>query len=136
MNPKPLALALALATTALSLQQAAAHHSFSMFDASKVVTLQGTVKEFEWVNPHTWLHIMVTDNTGVPKLWSLEMNSTALQASVGWKSDSLTPGDKVTVEMNPLKDGTRGGAARWVTLPDGRKLGRAGGRNEPGAGTR
>jgi hypothetical protein len=110
---------------------AAAHHSFAMFDQDKVVTLEGTVKEFEWVNPHSWLYVMVSDGAGAPKEWAVEMASTAAQTRAGWKADTVKVGDKVTVQLNPLKDGTRGGTIVSVTLPDGKKLGGGGQRNNP-----
>ena len=129
MNTK--VFALACVATLLPGLPAVAHHSFAMFDSSKVVTMQGTVKELEWVNPHVWLHLMIPDNTGAMKEWAFEMNAVALQMAAGWRADSVKPGDKVTVEINPLKDGTRGGALLWATLPDGRRLGKTGAPNTP-----
>jgi len=112
------AIAIASAAVSLLAVPAAAHHSFAMFDQQKVVTLTGTVKDFEWVNPHSWIYLMVADDNGAPKQWAIEMGSPA-------------PGDNVTIEMNPLKDGTRGGTIVSLTLPDGKKLGRAGQTNNP-----
>jgi hypothetical protein len=104
-----------------------AHHSFSMFDDQKLTVLNGTVKEFEWANPHTWIRLVVDDGTGKPLEWSLEMASVSTNAKNGWKSDSVKPGDKISVDIYPLKDGTRGGQVRAVTLTDGHKLGVGGG---------
>jgi hypothetical protein len=129
MNGKPSAFAcVALLVPALP---ALAHHSFAMFDTEKVVTIAGTVKEFEWVNPHSWLYVMVPDATGASREWAIEMGSTGAQARVGWSADTVKPGDRVTVEMNPLRDGTRGGTIVSVTLPNGRKFGSGGQRNNP-----
>ncbi len=127
------ARAFAIAITALSLLAlpAAAHHSFAMFDQQKVVTLKGTVKNFEWVNPHSWIYLMVADDSGVPIQWAIEMGSPAQTSRIGWKPDSIKPGDEVTIEMNPLKDGARGGTIVSLTLPDGKKLGKAGQTNDP-----
>jgi hypothetical protein len=117
-------LACAIALPAL------AHHSFAMFDQTKVVPLKGTVKEFQWTNPHAWIQIDVSNATGAPEMWSVELNSPNNLRRQGWKSNSLKPGDKVTVTINPLRDGKKGGLFVAVTLPDGKVLGdatRAGG---------
>jgi hypothetical protein len=98
---------------------AAAHHSFSMFDQTKVITLKGTVKEFEWTNPHTWIRIMVNDETGKPVLWAIEGSSPARLRTIGLHANSMKPGDVVTVSLNPMKDGTRGGRFVQAVLPDG-----------------
>jgi uncharacterized protein DUF6152 len=106
---------------------ASAHHSFAMFDAEKTVTMTGTVKEFEWTNPHSWLRIMVQDQaTGKPVQWALELGSPVQQQRVGWKPDSIKPGDTVTVTFHPLKDGSRGGGVLSATLPNGSTLGNGG----------
>ena len=99
-----------------------AHHSFAMFDAEKTVTLNGTVKEFEWTNPHMWLYVMVQDASGKASEYPLEMQGPGQSMKNGWKQDSLKPGDKVTVEMHPLKTGARGGQLLTVVLPSGQKL--------------
>ena len=102
------------------------------FDVDKTVTMTGTVKEFEWTNPHSWLRIMVDDQaTGKPLQWALEMGSPGQQSRVGWKPDSVKPGDKVTITMHPLKDGSRGGQFMSATLPGGKQLGNGGQRNNP-----
>ena len=123
------ALALAAIGTAVLAAPAFAHHSFAMFDATKTVTLKGTVKEFEWTNPHSWLRVMVTDDAGTPRQWALEMGSPGQQSRVGWKPDSVKPGDQVTVQMHPLKDGSRGGQFLSVELPNGEHLGNGGRKN-------
>jgi hypothetical protein len=106
---------------------AAAHHSFAMFDAEKTVTLKGTVREFEWQNPHVWLEMNVIDPaTGKPVKYSLEMGSVARSTYDGWKKDTVRPGDPITATMHPLKDGSRGGMYLSVELPTGQKFGRTG----------
>ena len=99
-----------------------AHHSFAMFDSTKNVSLDGTVKEFEWTNPHSWIRIMVADNAGTAKEWAIEMNSPAQNAQRGWKSDTLKPGDKIKLVIHPLRDGSRGGQFMSATLADGKSL--------------
>lgn len=112
---------------ALFVAPAFAHHSFAMFDADKTITLTGTVKEFEWTNPHAWLRIMVNDQaSGKAVQYALEMGSPGQQARVGWKPDSVKPGDKVTVTIHPLKDGSRGGQFITAMLPSGTMLGNGG----------
>lgn len=103
-----------------------AHHSFAMFDQAKEVRLVGTVKEFQWTNPHAFIHVEVTqgDEKGV---WDIELNSPNNLKRQGWKPNSVKPGDKVTLLANPLRDMSehRGGLFIAVTLPDGSVLGDA-----------
>ena len=104
-----------------------AHHSFAMFDQEKTITLKGTVKEFEWNNPHVWLRIMVMDQaTGKPLQYAFEMGSVARSTYDGWKRDSVKPGDALTITIHPLKDGSRGGMYLAAELADGHKFGRTG----------
>jgi hypothetical protein len=130
MNARSFGLALC-AVTAIA-APAFAHHSFSMFDQEKIVKLDGTVKELEWTNPHCWLRVMVEDPmTHQPKQWSIEMASTGQQSRIGWTPTIVKAGDKVAVEINPLRDGTRGGTMLLITLADGTKLGHGGQRGNP-----
>jgi hypothetical protein len=99
-----------------------AHHSFAMFDAEKTITLTGTVKEMEWTNPHMWLNVMAPDASGKMVEYPLEMQGPGQSMKNGWKQDSVRPGDKVTVEMHPLKTGARGGQLMSVVLPSGQRL--------------
>ena len=102
--------------------QAFAHHSFAMFDPDKTITKAGTVKELEWTNPHLWIHVMAPDDTGKIVEWSLEMQAVQQAMSGGWRSDIVHPGDKISIEFHPLRDGSRGGELLTATLADGRKL--------------
>ena len=110
---------------------AVAHHSFAMFDREKSVTLTGVVKEFEWTNPHVWLHVMAADTGGKAVEWSFEMQATAQASSGGWRPDTVKPGDKVMVEFHPLRDGSRGGELLAATVADGRRLGSSATRPAP-----
>jgi len=101
---------------------AMAHHSFSMFDRDKTTTISGIVKEFEFANPHGWVHMIATDASGKSREWSFEMQPISQLGPAGWKSDTLKPGDKVTVDYHPMKDGSRGGQFVAVILPGGTKL--------------
>jgi hypothetical protein len=119
-------LGLAAGAVALFAVPALAHHSHAMFDDTQKVTMQGTVKAFEWTNPHSWLQVMVTDQAGVTKEWSLEMGSPAGLSRNGWRPKTILPGDKVTVSIHPLKDGNPGGSLLSVTLPNGKTMGEEG----------
>jgi len=125
--------ALSMATIAVIAMgaPALAHHSFAMFDADKTVSITGTVKEFEWTNPHAWLRVMVADQSGKQMQWALEMGSPGQMAGRGWKPDSAKPGDKVTITLHPLKDGSRGGQLLSTVLPNGQQLNNGGNRNNP-----
>jgi hypothetical protein len=102
---------------------AAAHHSFAMFDQSRQVPLQGTVHDFQWTNPHAFIDVDVPNATGSTDLWKVELNSPNNLKRQGWKSSQMKPGDKVTVVINPLRDGSKGGLFVAVTLPDGKIMG-------------
>jgi hypothetical protein len=107
--------------------QAFAHHSFAMFDQTKTVTLKGTVKEFEWVNPHAWIRLLVVDQkTNKQVEYAFEMGSVIRSTKDGWKHDTIRPGDVISVTMAPLKDGSRGGMYLAAELPNGKKMGRTG----------
>jgi hypothetical protein len=112
------ALALAAAAPVL------AHHSPAAFEAQKTITLTGTVKEFRWQNPHTWIEVLVPDERGRDVLWNFELTSPTYLIRAGWKSNTLKPGDKVTISGRPLRSGEPGSAIFMsVTLADGRTLG-------------
>ena len=100
-----------------------AHHSFAMFDQSQQVTLKGTVSDFQWTNPHAWIHLDVPNANGVKDTWQVELNSPNNLKRQGWKSTSIKAGDQVTLVLNPLKDGSKGGLFVSITLPDGSVLG-------------
>jgi hypothetical protein len=105
---------------------AAAHHSFAMFDASKTVTLEGLVKEFQWTNPHAWIMLNVANEQGQAEQWAIELNGPSGLARDGWKPKTLTPGMNVSVTIHPLRDGANGGQFLTVKLPDGTQMGRGG----------
>jgi Family of unknown function (DUF6152) len=100
----------------------AAHHSFAMFDQARQLALHGTIREFQWTNPHSWIFLDVTDS-GQISTWQIELNSPNNLKRQGWKADLLKPGDKVTVVLNPLRDGKSGGLFISVTLANGAVLG-------------
>jgi hypothetical protein len=101
---------------------AVAHHSPAAFDRSKEVTLTGTVKEFRWQNPHTFIHVEVPDEQGNVVLWGVELTSPTYLIRSGWKSNTIKPGDQVTVKVNPVRSGEPDGIFISLTLADGRVL--------------
>jgi hypothetical protein len=120
--------AVSIAALMLLSTPAQAHHSFVMFDTTKQVTLTGAVTSFEWTNPHTYIEVDVPDEAGNAKHWSIELGSPSILRNSGWKHDSLKSGDRVTLIVNPLKNGNPGGFLMYASLPDGRKLGNGPGR--------
>ena len=115
--------AAAMAALVLGGGQAFAHHSFAMFDQTKDVTLKGTVTEFQWTNPHAFIHIEVPGTSGGKEVWQVELNSPNNLKRQGWKSTSVKAGEEVTLVIKPLRDGSRGGLFVSMKLPDGSVLG-------------
>jgi Family of unknown function (DUF6152) len=101
---------------------ALAHHSGAMFETKKTVTVTGTVREFEYVNPHAWLYVAVTDDKGEETLWGFEAEGPSALMRAGIKNNALQPGDLVTVTARPLRDGRPAGAWVSVTKADGSVL--------------
>jgi hypothetical protein len=101
----------------------AAHHAPVMFDRSTKVSLVGTVVEFAWTNPHASIQLDVPNKDGGVDRWGVEMGSPNSMVRTGWKSTLLKAGDSVTVVVNPLRSGEKGGAFVSITLADGRTLG-------------
>jgi hypothetical protein len=109
-------VALALALTA---SVALAHHSFAMFDQSKTITLQGAVTDFRWTNPHVFIELSVKNERGTAEDWSIEMTSPEHLSRAGWRPGTLKAGDKVTLNVHPMRDGVKGGQYLSGTGPDG-----------------
>ena len=101
---------------------ALAHHSFAMFDQTKVVNLRGTIKEYRWVNPHVSLFIEVNEGPVKHGVWAVELTSPGNLTRLGWSRKSINVGDKVDIEVNPLRDGGLGGGFRKATLANGQVL--------------
>jgi hypothetical protein len=105
---------------------ALAHHSGAMFDSARTQTLVGTVTEFKWVNPHSSFKVEVTGADGKAVVWAVELNTPQNLVRDGWKRTTIKEGDKVTVVVHPMRNGTPGGSFRSITLPDGKTLGGTG----------
>jgi hypothetical protein len=104
-----------------------AHHSFAMFDRSRRVILNGTVREFQWGNPHAWIQVNANPADGKPaQEWGVELGSVNMLLRQGWRSATLKPGDKVAMVVNPMVNGSATAVLISVTLADGRVLGPGG----------
>lgn len=108
---------------ALSMVAAAtyAHHSFAMFNPQKPLEIAGTIRTFEFTNPHTYIAVDVPAGADV-KHYRLEGPTPAILKRLGWNRSTLKPGDKVKFTIHPLRDGRPGGQARSVTLASGQVL--------------
>ena len=100
------------------------HHSNAMFDLEKVIELKGTIKEFQFTNPHTWVQVVVKDDKGMDQEWSLEWGSPNNLGRQGIRPSSLPAGTKVTIRTSPMKDGSPGGMFVGAQFADGSTLGR------------
>ena len=120
-------LAVILATTA------AAHHSTAEFDYTKQVTIQGTVKEVQWTNPHSFIQLLVEDKDKTTVEWSVEIGSPTLNIAMGWKKTSVKRGDVVTLNLSPARNGRPYGTLRVLTFADGTELKGVAGRARPAA---
>jgi Family of unknown function (DUF6152) len=119
---RPGVIMAAAATALIAAGSASAHHSTAMFDMNKSVVLDGTVKEFQWTNPHTWIVFVVPNGNGGVDEYGIEGMSPNYLARNGWDKHTLSAGDKVQVTIHPLKDGRKGGFDVSVKLPDGRMI--------------
>ena len=95
------------------------HHSHSNYDQTKIVNMDGTVKNVSWMNPHVWVYIDVMDAQSRPKTWVLEGGGILPLTQKGWTRDSLQPGDKISVKCYQLRDGSDGCLLGFVTTADG-----------------
>jgi hypothetical protein len=113
--------AIAAAGLALAGVPAFAHHSFAMFDQRQMMTLEGTVHEFQWTNPHAFIELDVTTR-GRTQRWSIELNSPNNLTRQGWRRTSLRAGEKISVRIAPLRNGNPGGLFLDLKKADGRVL--------------
>ena len=112
-------MSLVLVALLLRAGPAQSHHSNVEYEVTKVITVTGTVTEFEWVNPHTWLHVTVDDGKGGKVVWLAEGRAPGILLRAGWTRSSLKFGETVTVDMSPAKDGTKKAIIARVTKADG-----------------
>ena len=117
------ALLFVLATAVMGEGVAFAHHSPIVFDHTRKVSITGTVTEFKWGNPHSWIHVDVKDEHGAVGNWGIEMNPANNLAREGWRASTLRPGDTITVVVYPLRNNEKGGQFISIKLPNGTVLG-------------
>ena len=98
------------------------HHSMAMFDQTQVQSIRGTVTDFEWVNPHSWLHLTVNGENGNEESWSITGGSPRNMSFIGWTADTVRAGDEIEVGFHPARDGSRVGVLSTITLSDGTEL--------------
>ncbi len=110
---------------ALAASSAEAHHSYAMFDRAKTVTLTGTIRQFQWTNPHSWIQLTTPNDAGGTDEWSVEMGSPFELLRVGWTATTVKAGDKVSIQIHPVKDGSKGGGFVSGADSDGHELGKA-----------
>jgi len=114
----------AVAVAVLFSSSSLAHHSFAAFDQNKIVSLSGTVKDWQWTNPHTWLVLEVPGESGAVEEWNIEGQSPqVLRREQGISRDIIKAGDKVVVRIHPRRDGSHGGSFMSVTAADGHEIG-------------
>jgi uncharacterized protein DUF6152 len=101
---------------------AMAHHSFAMFDLTKEEKVSGTIKTFEFTNPHTITRLTTRTPDGRTQDYTFEGVSTGVLFKAGWRPNTLRPGDKVTIFYAPLRNGAHGGMFLRATLPDGHTI--------------
>jgi len=118
-------IAIAALIAGLLSMPVSAHHSHSMFDGDTTLTITGTVATLDWTNPHVWLHVNTSDESGETVRWSLEMGSPANTARRGWRPRTVSPGDAVLVALHPLRKLKPIGSMVAIGLPDGTQLGDA-----------
>jgi hypothetical protein len=102
-----------------------AHHSGAMFDQMVTKTLVGTIREFQWTNPHCFIQLVVKDERGRDVEWSLEMTAPIHLMRLGWRRTSLKPGERITVTIHPLRNGEKGGNVVQALRANGKPIGAA-----------
>ena len=129
MGPKTRRAALGAAALSFALVAvpALAHHSYSMFDRTKTISIAGTVLTWEMVNPHSFLWVVVKTDTGAQQTWGLEAGGVPALMRAGVKKSAVQAGQKVSVDLHPLRDGRTGGQLVSVTFQDGKVLRMGGG---------
>ena len=115
-------IGLAIVGSALFAVPVFAHHSFAMFDHARKSTITGSVKEFEWINPHVWLHLDVKKPDGTVEPWAFEAGTPNVLFRRGFTKASLIPGTEVVVDGYQSKDGSRRANGRDLTFADGKKM--------------
>ncbi len=101
---------------------AVAHHSHVNYEPTDTMTVRGTVTEVQWINPHTWFFIIVTNEQGVEEEWALESGAPSQLIRRGWSAESIKPGDEITAIVKQLRGGANGGLLGTIIFSDGTAL--------------
>jgi uncharacterized protein DUF6152 len=124
MKLTALAALVAAGVVCVATRPLVAHHSAAMFDNQKTVEITGTIKEFQWTNPHVWIQVERQSPVGAKEEWSVEGGSPNSLSRNGWRKSTFAPGAPVTIRINPMRDGTHAGNFVGAKFADGKTLGR------------
>lgn len=113
-----------LLLAALTIRTASAHHSPVMFDQAQQVTLTGTVRQFQWTNPHSYIQLVVKNDAGQEEEWNVEMAAPTYLYNLGWRPGTVKAGDVLTLTIAPLRKGGNGGLLLKAVTADGKPIGR------------
>src|SRR5215468_5016002 len=108
----------------LFIQPVIAHHSGVEFDSNKTIEITGTIKEFQFKNPHTWIQVLVDDGKGQQVEWSLEWGAPNSLGRQGYRPSTFPPGAKVTMRLRPMRNGSPAGGFIAAKFTDGKTIGR------------
>jgi len=122
MKAKPVNYFAALFGLLVIAMPVVAHHGGVAYETGKRITLKGTISNFEWTNPHSQVHLDVTDDNGKVAHWDFETQPPSILVHAGWHRDSLKPGDQVTLVAVPAKNGSTIGILNKVVLASGEEL--------------
>lgn len=111
-----------ISSVLLGMSSAQAHHSFALFDLGKLTTVKGTVTEWKWANPHTWLMLDVTKADGTIEKWAFVGSSPNMMSRWGWNAADVAAGIEITVDIHAARDGQRIGSLKNLFLPNGKVL--------------
>ena len=114
----PVQISAAAIVAMLGVAPAEAHHSFALFDVTRTVELEGTVKNFEWTNPHSWVRLEVTGPENTTKEWLIELPPAGTLAREGWNPKTVKAGERIVVHVNPLKTGGKAGSLASFSFDD------------------
>jgi hypothetical protein len=121
---KSMLVAMAAAILLASIQPVVAHHSGAEFDTNKTIEIAGTIKEFQFKNPHTWIQVLVDDGKGQQVEWSLEWGAPNSLGRQGIRPSTFPAGAKVTMRLRPMRNGSPAGAFVGAKFADGKTVGR------------
>jgi hypothetical protein len=124
MKLTALAALVAAGVVCVATRPLVAHHSAAMFDNQKTMEITGTIKEFQWTNPHVWIQVERQNPAGAKEEWSVEGGSPNSLSRNGWRKSTFSPGAAVTIRINPMRDGTHAGNFVGAKFADGKTLGR------------